>query len=142
MADPQALPFAIAARDAYEMLGSPEGELALAQITVYLAVAPKSNAVYTAFAAATDLAKSSGSPMPPMTILNAPTKLMKGQGYGSGYIYDHDTPEGFSGQEYFPEKLGRQEFYQPVDRGFEREVKKRLEYFGRLRAKRDGDPPD
>lgn len=139
MADPQALPLAIAARDAYEMLGSPEGELALAQITVYLAVAPKSNAVYTAFAAATDLAKSSGSPMPPMTILNAPTKLMKGQGYGSGYIYDHDTPEGFSGQEYFPEKLGRQEFYQPVDRGFEREVRKRLDYFSRLRTQKSSD---
>jgi putative ATPase len=139
MADPQALPLAIAARDAYEMLGSPEGELALAHVTVYLAVAPKSNAVYTAFAAATDLAKSSGSPMPPMTILNAPTKLMKGQGYGSGYIYDHDTPEGFSGQEYFPEKLGRQEFYQPVDRGFEREVKKRLDYFTRLREQKSGD---
>lgn len=139
MADPQALPLAIAARDAYEMLGSPEGELALAQVTVYLATAPKSNAVYTAFAAAMDVAKSSGSPMPPMTILNAPTKLMKGQGYGSGYIYDHDTPEGFSGQEYFPEKLGRQEFYQPVDRGFEREVRKRLDYFNRLRAqKADG----
>jgi putative ATPase len=136
MADPQALPLAIAARDAYEMLGSPEGELALAQITVYLAVAPKSNAVYTAFAAATDLAKSTGSPMPPMTILNAPTKMMKGQGYGKGYQYDHDTPEGFSGQEYFPEKLGRQEFYQPVDRGFEREVRKRLEYFNRLRAEK------
>jgi putative ATPase len=142
MADPQALPLAIAARDAYEMLGSPEGELALAQITVYLAVAPKSNAVYTAFAAATDLAKSSGSPMPPMTILNAPTKLMKGQGYGSGYVYDHDTPEGFSGQEYFPEKLGRHDFYQPVDRGFERDVRKRLEYFGRLRAKRAEDNPE
>ncbi|MEO7220942.1 MAG: replication-associated recombination protein A, partial [Devosia sp.] len=142
MADPQALPLAIAARDAYEMLGSPEGELALAQITVYLAVAPKSNAVYTAFAAATDLAKSSGSPMPPMTILNAPTKLMKGQGYGEGYIYDHDTPEGFSGQEYFPEKLGRHDFYQPVDRGFERDVRKRLDYFSRLRAKRGEDNPE
>ena len=142
MADPQALPLAIAARDAYEILGSPEGELALAQITVYLAVAPKSNAVYTAFAAATDLAKSSGSPMPPMTILNAPTKLMKGQGYGSGYIYDHDTPEGFSGQDYFPEKLGRQEFYQPVDRGFEREVRKRLDYFSRLRAQKSDEPQE
>ena len=139
MADPQALPLAIAARDAYEMLGSPEGELALAEITVYLAVAPKSNAVYTAFAAAMDLAKTSGSPMPPMTILNAPTKLMKGQGYGEGYQYDHDTPEGFSGQEYFPEKLGRQEFYRPVERGFEREIIKRLEYFARLRAKRAED---
>jgi len=139
MADPQALPLAIAARDAYEMLGSPEGELALAHVTVYLATAPKSNALYTAFAEAMAVAKASGSPMPPMTILNAPTKLMKGEGYGSGYIYDHDTPEGFSGQEYFPEKLGRQEFYQPVDRGFEREIKKRLEYFGRLRAKRAED---
>ncbi|MEP7240688.1 MAG: replication-associated recombination protein A [Devosia sp.] len=139
MADPQALPLAIAGRDAYEMLGSPEGELALAQVTVYLAVAPKSNAVYTAFAAATDLAKSSGSPMPPMVILNAPTKMMKGQGYGEGYEYDHDTPEGFSGQQYFPEKLGRREFYRPVDRGFEREVRKRLEYFGKLRAKREAE---
>jgi len=139
MADPQALPLAIAARDAYEMLGSPEGELALAHVTVYLATAPKSNALYTAFAEAMAVAEASGSPMPPMTILNAPTKLMKGEGYGSGYIYDHDTPEGFSGQEYFPEKLGRQEFYQPVDRGFEREIKKRLEYFGRLRAKRAED---
>ncbi|MEQ1901548.1 MAG: replication-associated recombination protein A [Devosia sp.] len=136
IADPQALPLAIAARDAYEMLGSPEGELALAEITVYLAVAPKSNAVYTAFGEAMALAKSSGSPMPPMTILNAPTKLMQGQGYGEGYQYDHDTPEGFSGQEYFPEKLGRQEFYRPVERGFEREIKKRLEYFARLRAKK------
>jgi putative ATPase len=136
MADPQALPLAIAARDAYEMLGSPEGELALAEATVYLATAPKSNAVYTAFAAAMELAKTSGSPTPPMTILNAPTKLMKGQGYGAGYIYDHDTPEGFSGQDYFPEKLGRREFYEPVDRGFEREIRKRLDYFSRLRAKR------
>ncbi len=139
MADPQALPLAIAARDAYEMLGSPEGELALAQLTVYLAVAPKSNSIEVAFNTAMDLARTSGSPMPPMTILNAPTKMMKGQGYGEGYIYDHDTPEGFSGQQYFPEKLGRREFYQPVDRGFEREVKKRLEYFSRLRAKKAED---
>jgi putative ATPase len=139
MADPQALPQAIAARDAYQMLGSPEGELALAQLVVYLAAAPKSNAVYTAFKEATALAKSTGSPMPPMVILNAPTKLMKGQGYGEGYIYDHDTPEGFSGQEYFPEKLGRHEFYRPVERGYEREVKKRLEYFARLRSKKAAD---
>jgi putative ATPase len=136
LADPQALPLAIAARDAYEMLGSPEGELALAELTVYLALAPKSNAVYTAFKAAMSVAKQTGSPMPPMTILNAPTKLMKGQGYGSGYIYDHDTPEGFSGQDYFPEKLGRQDFYRPVERGFERELAKRVEYFARLRAKK------
>jgi len=140
MADPQALPLAIAARDAYQMLGTPEGELALAELVVYLAVAPKSNAVYTAFAEATSLAKSSGSPMPPMAILNAPTKLMKGQGYGDGYVYDHDTPEGFSGQEYFPDKLGRHEFYRPVERGFEREVGRRLDYFRKLRAqKRDGE---
>ncbi|MEO6012944.1 MAG: replication-associated recombination protein A [Devosia sp.] len=136
MADPQALPLAIAARDAYEMLGSPEGELALAQLTVYLATAPKSNAVEIAFNEAMALARNSGSPMPPMVILNAPTKMMKGQGYGEGYIYDHDTPEGFSGQEYFPEKLGRQEFYRPVDRGFEREVRKRLDYFNRLRTQK------
>jgi len=139
MADPQALPLAIAARDAYEMLGSPEGELALAELTVYLATAPKSNSVEVAFNEAMALARSSGSPMPPMVILNAPTKMMKGQGYGEGYQYDHDIPEGFSGQEYFPEQLGRQEFYRPVERGFEREIKKRLEYFARLRAKRAED---
>src|SRR5690606_34563018 len=138
-ADPQALPLAIAARDAYQMLGSPEGELALAQIVVYLALAPKSNAVYTAFKAAMSLARETGSPMPPMAILNAPTKLMKGQGYGEGYIYDHDTPEGFSGQEYFPDEIGRQSFYRPAERGFEREIKKRLEYFSRLRSKRAED---
>ncbi|HEV7276416.1 MAG TPA: replication-associated recombination protein A [Devosiaceae bacterium] len=139
MADPQALPQAIAARDAYQMLGSPEGELALAQLVVYLAAAPKSNAVYTAFKEASALAKSTGSPMPPKVILNAPTRLMKGEGYGEGYIYDHDTPEGFSGQQYFPEKLGRHEFYRPVERGNEREVKKRLEYFARLRSKKAAD---
>lgn len=140
LADPQALPQAIAARDAYHMLGSPEGELALAQTVVYLALAPKSNAVYMAFKAATGVAKKTGSPMPPMTILNAPTKLMDEEGYGEGYIYDHDTPEGFSGQEYFPEKIGRQQFYAPVERGFEREIRKRMEYFERIRArKRDGD---
>ncbi|MDP1731994.1 MAG: replication-associated recombination protein A [Devosia sp.] len=139
MADPQALPLAVAARDAYQMLGSPEGELALAQAVVYLAAAPKSNAVYTAFSEASALAKATGSPMPPMVILNAPTKMMKGQGYGEGYVYDHDTSEGFSGQEYFPEKLGRHEFYRPVERGFEREIKKRLEYFSRLRSKKAED---
>ncbi len=136
MADPQALVQAIAARDAYQMLGSPEGELALAQAVVYLALAPKSNAVYTAFKAASALAKKTGSPQPPMAILNVPTKLMKGEGYGEGYIYDHDTPEGFSGQQYFPEKIGRQEFYTPLERGFEREIKKRLDYFARLRSKK------
>jgi len=136
LADPQALPQAIAARDAYQMLGSPEGELALAQLVVYLALAPKSNAVYTAFKGAAKVARDTGSPMPPMVILNAPTKLMGKQGYGAGYIYDHDTPEGFSGQEYFPEKIGRQDFYHPVERGFERELAKRLDYFTRLRDKK------
>ncbi|MBF0678559.1 MAG: replication-associated recombination protein A [Devosia sp.] len=136
LADPQALQLAIAGRDAYQMLGSPEGELSLAQVVVYLALAPKSNAVYTAYKAAVSLAKSTGSPMPPMVILNAPTKLMKGEGYGGGYIYDHDTPEAFSGQEYFPEKLGRQNFYQPVERGFERDLRKRMDYFARLRAEK------
>ncbi len=139
LADPQALPLAVAARDAFQMLGSPEGELSLAQVVVYLALAPKSNAVYTAYKQAMGVAKATGSPMPPMVILNAPTKLMKGEGYGEGYIYDHDTPEAFSGQEYFPEKLGRQKFYQPVERGFERDLKKRIDYFERLRAARRGE---
>jgi putative ATPase len=139
LADPQALTLAVAARDAYQMLGSPEGELSLAQVVVYLALAPKSNAVYTAYKAAVSVAKSTGSPMPPMVILNAPTKLMKGQGYGDGYIYDHDTPEAFSGQEYFPEKIGRQDFYHPVERGFERDLRKRMDYFSRLRAAKRGE---
>ncbi|SMQ65515.1 Recombination protein MgsA [Devosia lucknowensis] len=139
LADPQALQLAVAARDAYQMLGSPEGELSLAQVVVYLALAPKSNAVYTAYKAAVSVAKSTGSPMPPMVILNAPTKMMKGQGYGDGYIYDHDTPEAFSGQEYFPEKIGRQAFYHPVERGFERDLRKRMDYFERLRATKKDD---
>ncbi|QDZ10441.1 replication-associated recombination protein A [Devosia ginsengisoli] len=139
LADPQALQMAVAARDAYQMLGSPEGELSLAQVVVYLALAPKSNAVYTAYKGAVSVAKSTGSPMPPMVILNAPTKLMKGSGYGEGYIYDHDTPEAFSGQEYFPEKIGRQKFYEPVERGFERDLKKRIDYFERLRAAKRGE---
>ncbi|KRA45788.1 replication-associated recombination protein A [Devosia sp. Root635] len=139
LADPQALQMAVAARDAYQMLGSPEGELSLAQVVVYLALAPKSNAVYTAYKGAVSVAKSTGSPMPPMVILNAPTKLMKGSGYGEGYIYDHDTSEAFSGQEYFPEKIGRQKFYEPVERGFERDLRKRVEYFERLRAAKRGD---
>jgi len=139
LADPQALVEAVAARDAYQMLGSPEGELALAQVVVYLALAPKSNAVYVAFKEAMALAKSAGSQMPPMPILNAPTKLMKTEGYGKGYIYDHDTPEGFSGQEYFPPSLGRQSFYRPVERGFERELAKRVDYFARLRAQKRGE---
>ncbi len=136
LADPQALVQANAAHKAYEMLGSPEGELALAQATVYLATAPKSNAVYRAYKAAMALAREGGSPSPPKTILNAPTKLMQEEGYGEGYIYDHDTEHGFSGQDYFPEALGRHEFYQPVPRGFERDIAKRLKFWDKLRSKR------
>jgi putative ATPase len=134
LADPQALVITLAAKDAYDYLGSPEGELALAQACVYLATAPKSNAVYAAFKAATNAAKSHGSLVPPRTILNAPTKLMREEGYGDGYIYDHDTPNAFSGQDYFPEKMGRQKFYDPPDRGFERDIRKRLDYWAKLRA--------
>ena len=136
MADPQALVIANAAKDAYDFLGSPEGELALAQAVVYIATAPKSNALYKAYSGATRVAKKTGSPMPPKVILNAPTKLMQAEGYGEGYRYDHDEPDAFSGQDYFPETLGRQSFYHPVDRGFEREVKKRLDYWTRLRKER------
>jgi len=136
LADPQALVITNAAKDAYDYLGSPEGELALAEACVYLATAPKSNAAYRAFSAATRAAKENGSLMPPKTILNAPTKLMKGEGYGGGYRYDHDEPDAFSGQDYFPEKLGRQKFYDPVDRGFEREIRKRLDYWAKLREER------
>ncbi len=139
LADPQALVITLAAKEAYDFLGSPEGELALAQACVYLATAPKSNAVYTAFKAAMSAAKTHGSLVPPRTILNAPTKLMREEGYGDGYIYDHDTPNAFSGQDYFPEKLGRQTFYDPPERGFERDIRKRLEYWAKLRAEgRDG----
>ena len=137
MADPQALQVALAAKEAYDFLGSPEGELALAQAVVYVATAPKSNALYTAFKAATQLAKEHGSLMPPKVILNAPTKLMKDEGYGTGYKYDHDEPDGFSGQNYFPDALGRVALYRPVERGFERDVKKRLEYWAKLRHERD-----
>ena len=136
MADPQALVVANAAKDAYDFLGSPEGELALAHATVYLATAPKSNAVYTAWKSAIRAAKEGGSLMPPKTILNAPTKLMGAEGYGKGYRYDHDEPDAFSGQNYFPEKIGRRQFYEPVERGFERDIKKRLEYWAKLRAER------
>jgi putative ATPase len=138
MADPQALVIASAAKDAYDYLGSPEGELALAQATVYLATAPKSNGVYTAFKAAIRAAKEHGSLLPPKHILNAPTKLMKDEGYSAGYAYDHDAPDAFSGQDYFPEKLGRQAFYDPPDRGFEREIRKRLDYWAKLRRERSG----
>jgi putative ATPase len=138
MADPQALLVALAAKDAYDYLGSPEGELALAEATVYLATAPKSNAVYTAFGAATRTAKEGGSLMPPKHILNAPTRLMQQEGYSAGYRYDQNEPEAFSGQDYFPEALGRQTFYNPPDRGFEREVRKRLAHWAKLRKERGG----
>lgn len=135
LADPQALPLAIAARDAYEMLGSPEGELALAEVVIYLALAPKSNATYIAYKMAKEAASQTSQLNPPSTILNAPTKLMKQLGYGKGYQYDHDIPVGFSGQNYFPDGMERLELYQPVERGFEREMKKRIDYFSRLREK-------
>ncbi|MFT4279136.1 MAG: replication-associated recombination protein A [Rhodopseudomonas sp.] len=138
LADPQALVICNAAKDAYDFLGSPEGELAIAQAVIYLATAPKSNAAYTAYKAAMSTAKRAGSLLPPKHILNAPTGLMKSEGYGSGYQYDHDTPEGFSGQNYFPDALGRQTFYDPPDRGFEREIRKRLDYWAKLRAAKGG----
>lgn len=137
LADPQALVICNAAKDAYDYLGSPEGELALAQACVYLATAPKSNAVYTAFKAATVAAKQNGSLLPPKHILNAPTKLMKDEGYNEGYRYDHDEPDAFSGQHYFPEKMGRQTFYDPPERGFERDIRKRLEWWSKLRKERN-----
>ncbi|NNM56354.1 replication-associated recombination protein A [Acidocella sp.] len=133
LADPQALTQALAAWDAYERLGSPEGELCIAQAVLYLATAPKSNAAYKALGAATRAAKETGSLMPPQNILNAPTKLMKNLGYGAGYTYDHDTDEGFSGDNYFPEGMGRPDFYRPVQRGFERDIAKRLAYWAKLR---------
>jgi putative ATPase len=133
LADPQALTQTLAAWDAYERLGSPEGELALAQAVLYLGTAPKSNAAYTAYKAASRAAKDTGSLMPPAHILNAPTKLMKTLGYGSGYAYDHDAADAFSGQNYFPDGIERPSFYQPVDRGFERELSRRLDYWSRLR---------
>ena len=136
LADPQALVIANAAKDAYDFLGSPEGELAIAEAVLYVATAPKSNATYVAFGAAKRAAKEGGSLLPPKHILNAPTKLMKTEGYGSGYEYDHDAPEAFSGQDYFPEQLGRQKFYDPPERGFEREIRKRLEYWEKLRKER------
>lgn len=136
LADPQALVHANAAKDAFDYLGSPEGELALANTVLYLATAPKSNAAYVAYKAALKAAKENGSRPPPKTILNAPTRLMKTEGYGQGYIYDHDTPEAFSGQDYFPENLISRSFYSPVDRGLERDIGKRLAYWQRLRAEK------
>ncbi|MGB6426727.1 MAG: replication-associated recombination protein A [Methyloceanibacter sp.] len=137
LADPQALVQANAAKDAYDFLGSPEGELALAQATVYLALAPKSNAAYRAFGAASRVAKEEGSLSPPKHILNAPTKLMKQEGYGKGYAYDHGEAEAFSGQNYFPDGMKRQRFYEPTSYGFEQELKQRLDRFAQLRAKKD-----
>jgi putative ATPase len=135
LADPQGLAQALAAWQAYERLGSPEGELAIAQAVIYLATAPKSTAAYAAFGAAQRVAAESGSLMPPMHSVNAPTRLMRQLGYGKGYVYDPDTPEGFAGQNYFPDELPRRTFYEPSDRGFERDIKKRLEYWARLRQR-------
>ncbi|MEC7397080.1 MAG: replication-associated recombination protein A, partial [Pseudomonadota bacterium] len=135
LAEPQAAVQALAAWETYERLGSPEGELAIAQAVIYLGTAPKSNAAFKALSAATRSAKSTGSLMPPKHILNAPTKLMSELGYGDGYSYDHDVEDGFSGQNYFPDGEARQAFYKPVDRGFEREVRKRLDYWAELRRK-------
>lgn len=135
LADPNALVQTLAAKEAYDFLGSPEGELALVQAVIYLGTAPKSNAVYRAANKANAIAREHGSLMPPKHILNAPTKMMKEQGYGAGYVYDHDTEDGFSGQNYFPEEMQRQKIYQPGERGFEREVVKRLAYWDKLRAK-------
>src|SRR6056297_1056057 len=136
LADPQAQAVCLQSWETFERLGSPEGELAIAQALVYIALSPKSNAVYAAYKGARAAARTTGSLAPPKHILNAPTKLMKEHGYGSGYAYDHDAEDGFSGQDYFPESMGRTVFYVPVERGFERDLTKRLEYFARLRTKR------
>ncbi len=138
MADPNALVVLNAARHAFQLVGSPEGDFALAQAAVYLATAPKSNASYLAYKAARVDARQHGSLVPPKHILNAPTKLMKQMGYSEGYQYDHDMPEAFSGQNYFPEKMGRQKYYEPNARGFERDIQKRLSYWDRLRKERSG----
>jgi len=138
MADPNALVQALAGWETYERLGSPEGELAIAQVVIYLGTAPKSNAIYTAFGAAKAAAKATGSLMPPAHILNAPTRLMQELGYGAGYQYDHEADEAFSGQNYFPDGMERSAFYRPRDRGFEREIAKRLEYWAKLRGERKG----
>ncbi|XDA98841.1 replication-associated recombination protein A [Sulfitobacter sp. LCG007] len=136
LADPQAQAICLQGWETYERLGSPEGELALAQAVAYLALAPKSNAAYVAYKAARKAARSTGSEPPPKHILNAPTGMMKEQGYGAGYAYDHDAEDAFSGQNYFPDGMARETFYQPVERGFERDLKKRLDYFAKMRTKR------
>ncbi|MEI7610736.1 MAG: replication-associated recombination protein A, partial [Rhodospirillaceae bacterium] len=135
LADPAALVQALTAWEVYERLGSPEGELALVQCVIYLGTAPKSNAAYVAYKEAMKTARASGSVMPPKHILNAPTRLMKDLGYGAGYAYDHDTPEGFSGQNCFPDDVPRQNFYRPAERGFERDIRKRLDYWEKIRAR-------
>jgi len=137
LADPAAVSQAIACWETYDRLGSPEGDLAISQLVIYLATAPKSNAAYKAHGAAGRAARKTGSLMPPAHILNAPTKLMKELGYGSGYAYDHDAEDGFSGQSYFPDGMTRETFYNPVERGFERDLRKRVDYFARLRRKRE-----
>src|SRR6266852_5827429 len=141
LADPQALVQALAAWDSYDRLGSPEGELSIAQLVIYLASAPKSNACYVAFGEARAMANDTGSLMPPMHILNAPTRLMRNLGYGKGYVYDHATEDGFSGQNYFPDGVTRRNFYRPGERGFEREIKKRLDYWDKLRQRASGTGP-
>ena len=139
LADPQAQALCIQGWETYERLGSPEGELALAQAVIYLALAPKSNAGYVAYKAARNAARETGSEPPPLHIRNAPTRLMKDIGYGAGYAYDHDAEDGFSGQDYFPDGMKRPVWYQPPERGFERELKKRIDYFAKLRAKRQAE---
>lgn len=136
LADPEAVHQALAAKEAYDFLGSPEGELAIAQAVIYLAMAPKSNAAYMAYKSVVRSAKQHGSLMPPKHVLNAPTGMMKDQGYGKGYEYDHDVVDGFSGQNYFPETMVRESYYTPKERGFERELMKRLQYFQKLREKK------
>ena len=142
LADPDAVQQALAAKQAYDFLGSPEGELAIAQAVLYLATAPKSNAAYRALSAANRAAKETGSLMPPKHILNAPTRMMKDLGYAKGYEYDHDADDAFSGQDYFPEAMARQRFYSPTERGFEREIAKRLAYWRKLRERRTTGPAD
>ena len=137
LADPNALVIAQAAREAFQLIGPPEGHYAIAELAIYLATAPKSNKGYLAYHAAMKVAKREGSLMPPKHILNAPTKLMADEGYKEGYLYDHDEADAFSGQDYFPEELGRRTFYNPVERGFERELRKRLDYWSRLRTERN-----
>ncbi|MEL0286705.1 MAG: replication-associated recombination protein A, partial [Paracoccaceae bacterium] len=139
LADPQTQNHCLTAWQTYERLGSPEGELALAGAVVYLALAPKSNASYVAYKAARQAANKTGSLPPPKHILNAPTEMMKDQGYGQGYDYDHDAEDGFSGQDYFPDNVTRESYYHPVERGFERDLLKRIQYFNTLRIKRKGE---